>query len=50
MKRISYEFMNQDIIALECYDWDENMQRGNPPNPDILPFHLIEKNCFHGST
>ena len=46
MKRISYEFMNQDIIALECYDWDESMQRGNPPNPDILSLSLNREELF----
>lgn len=46
MKRISYELMNQDIIALECYDWDESMQKGNPPNPDILSLSLNRKELF----
>jgi len=46
LKRISYEFSNQDIIAVECYDWDESMQKGNPPNPDILSVSINTKELF----
>ena len=46
MKRISYEFTNQDIIAVECYDWDESMQKGDPPNPDILSLSINTKELF----
>ena len=46
IKRTSYEFSNQDIIAVECYDWDESMQKGNPPNPDILSISINTKELF----
>ena len=46
MKRISYEFINQDIIAFECYERDESMQSGNPPNPDILSLSLNREELF----
>ena len=46
MKRTSYEFTNQDIIAVECYDWDESMQKSDPPNPDILSLSINTKELF----
>ena len=46
MKRTSYKFTNQDIIAVECYDWDESMQKSDPPNPDILSISINTKELF----
>ena len=46
MKRTSYKFTNQDIIAVECYDWDESMQKSDPPNPDILSLSINTKELF----
>ena len=46
MKRTSYKFTNQDIIAVACYDWDESMQKSDPPNPDILAISINTKELF----
>ena len=46
MKRTSYKFTNQDIIAVACYDWDESMQKSDPPNPDILSLSLNREELF----
>ena len=46
MKRTYYNFENQDVIAVECYDWHESMQKGNPPNPDILSLSINTKELF----
>ena len=47
MRRIYYSFENQDIIAVECYDWHESMQKGSPPNPDSLSLSINTKELFY---
>lgn len=47
MKRTYYSFENQDIIAIECYDWHESMQKGSPPNPDSLSLSINTKELFY---
>ena len=46
MKRTYYSFENEDIIAVECYDWHESMQKSNPSNPDILSLSINTKELF----
>ncbi len=46
IKRTYYSFENQDIIAVECYDWHESMQKSNPSNPDILSLSINTKELF----
>ena len=47
LKRTYYSFENQDIIAVECYDWHESMQKGSPPNPDSLSLSINTKELFY---
>ena len=46
MKRVTYKFKNQDIIALECYDWDKTYQRSTGGHPDIFSMSVNTRELF----
>ena len=47
LKRTVFNFGNGDVAAVECYDWDESMQKGDPPNPDIISVSINKKDLYN---
>ncbi|MDC0037271.1 hypothetical protein OAJ30_01185 [Alphaproteobacteria bacterium] len=46
LDQTQYQLTNGDVILIECYDYDESVQKNEFPNPDSLAVSINKKEIY----